>query len=197
MKSCNRTHENIWWRRGFFQGEATHCTFAGLILWLPKTSATRLQSFCLWEPAVVLEALKLKVFKCPNKVSNFFWVTSVSVNPLVPFQKQVKYHCHIELHLSCSRVPGSTSVFFFFYESKTINCSIVHRFAVLMPTLAHWLGDSQNYHVLCESILFWKIFRISLSMIIFAIILAKKKDIKLKYRKKSSLFCYFMKTFLN
>ena len=112
MKSCNRTHENIWWRRGFFQGEAVHCSFAGLILWLPKTSATRLHSFCLWEPAVVLEAFKLKVFKCPNKVNNFFWVTSVSVNLLVPIQKQINYHCHIELHLSCSRIPGSTSVFF-------------------------------------------------------------------------------------
>ena len=92
-------------------------------------------------------------------------------------------------------------------------CSILHRFAFLMPTLVCWLGDSKNYHILRTWILFWKIFRISdnspavwlfrdivivffsLSMIIFAIILAKKKGIKLKYTKKSSLFCYFMKTF--
>ena len=24
-------YENTWWERGFFEGEATHCTFAGLI----------------------------------------------------------------------------------------------------------------------------------------------------------------------
>ena len=28
---------------------------------------------------------------------------------------------------------------------KTINCSILNRFALLMPTLSHWPGDSPNY----------------------------------------------------
>ena len=34
----------------------------------------------------------------------------------------------------------------------------------------------------------------SLFMIIFVVILARKRDIKLKYRQKSSFFCYFMKS---
>ena len=88
------------------------------------------------------------------------------------------------------------------------NCSIPHRFALLMTTLAHWPGDSRNYHALRASILSCKIFTIydnspvvslfhvivivfSLFMIIFVINLANKRDIKLKYRQKSSflLFC--------
>ena len=43
---------------------------------------------------------------------------------------------------------------------KTINLSIPHCFALLMLTLAHSPGDSQNYHVLCALLLSWKIFRI-------------------------------------
>ena len=81
---------------------------------------------------------------------------------------------------------------------KTINCSIPHRFTLLSPTLAHWPGDSRNYHVLHELILSYKIFRIydnsplvylfyaiviilCLFMIIFAITLANKSNIKLQY----------------
>ena len=88
---------------------------------------------------------------------------------------------------------------------KTINCSILHGFALLMPTLAHWPEEPRNYHVLRALILpvksssfmiiipqfdyFTLYFSfISLFMIIFAIILAKKTDIELKYRQKSSYF---------
>ena len=41
---------------------------------------------------------------------------------------------------------------------KTINCSIVPRFALLMSTVAHWPGDSRNYHVLRALKLSSKIF---------------------------------------
>ena len=88
---------------------------------------------------------------------------------------------------------------------KIINCSIVHRFALPVTTPAQWPGDSRNHHVLRALVLSCKIFRIYdsftaiwlfdvivmvflLFMIIFAIILAKKRDIKLKYRQKSSYF---------
>ena len=43
---------------------------------------------------------------------------------------------------------------------KTINSSIVHCFALLMPILAHWPEDSQNYHVVQTLILSCKIFHI-------------------------------------
>ena len=71
--------------------------------------------------------------------------------------------CHIEIHLSCGSVPGSTLVFSTMEVTlngclapchperllrKTINYSILHRFVLLMPTLAHWLEESRNYHVL-------------------------------------------------
>ena len=84
---------------------------------------------------------------------------------------------------------------------KAINCSIL-LFTWLIPTLVYWLEDCRNYHVLCDLILSCKIFHIydnspvvwlfhiivivffcSLFMIIFAIILAKKRDIKSKLTK--------------
>ena len=43
---------------------------------------------------------------------------------------------------------------------KTINRSIVHCFALLMTTLAHWPEGSRNYHVLRALMLPCKIFHI-------------------------------------
>ena len=94
---------------------------------------------------------------------------------------------------------------------KTINWLILHH-SSSMPTFAHWPGDFQNYHALRALISFSKIFRIhdnspavwlfhvivivfSLFMKTFAIILAKKRDIRLRYKQKSSFFCYFVKCF--
>ena len=78
--------------------------------------------------------------------------------------------------LSGGRVPGSTSLLFSSMEvrltkclitfhsvrllRKTVNCSIVHRFALFMPTLMHWPRNCQNNHVLRAPILSCKIFRI-------------------------------------
>ena len=90
---------------------------------------------------------------------------------------------------------------------KIINCSIVHRFALPVTTPAQWPGDSRNHHVLRALVLSCKIFCIYdsftaiwlfdvivmvflLFMIIFAIILAKKRDIKLKYWQKLSFFSF-------
>ena len=78
--------------------------------------------------------------------------------------------------------------------------------SLVMPTLVLLPEESRNYHVLRASILSSQIFRIydnysavwlflviviviSLFMINFAVILAKQKDKKLKYRQK---FCYFV-----
>ena len=74
-----------------------------------------------------------------------------------------------------------------------------------MLILAHWPGESRNYHVSRALILSRKIVRtydnspvvllfhvivvfFSLFIIIFSITLANKRDIKLKYRQKSSFF---------
>ena len=57
---------------------------------------------------------------------------------------------------------------------KTINRSVVHRLALLMPTLAYWPGDSRNYHALRALILSCKIFRIydnSPAVLLFHVIL--------------------------
>ena len=128
---------------------------------------------CFQDDLSVLEVFRLKVLKFANKVSNFFVCQVCLLNSYVLFQKQIKSPCHIELHLCCDRVPRFFSVFFSSIEvgiiglltkchperllRKKINCSILHRFALL----AHWLEDSQDYHVLRTWILFCKIFRIS------------------------------------
>ena len=86
-------YESIWWQRDFFQGDATHWTLAGLIMWLPRTLATRLHSFCWREHTQFLlvetcgcarsisyfqdllsdlKAFRLKLFKFPNKENNSF-----------------------------------------------------------------------------------------------------------------------------
>ena len=94
---------------------------------------------------------------------------------------------------------------------KIINCSILHRFSRLMPTLAHWPGESRNCHVFCALISSCKIFRpydnspavglfhviviaFSLFIIIFTTILTEKRDIDWKYRQET-VFCYFVKSF--
>ena len=82
----------------------------------------------------------------------------------------------IELHLSCGRVPEFTPVFLSTIEvrlsgcletchserllRKTINCSILHRFALVMPALALLPDRSRNYHALHALILSCQIFRI-------------------------------------
>ena len=45
-------------------------------------------------------------------------------------------------------------------QHATLSYSIVHRFALLMPTLAHWPRDSRNYHVFRALTLPYEIFRI-------------------------------------
>ena len=108
---------------------------------------------CFQDDLSILKAFTLKVFL---NVPSFFFLMEWQVyllNSFVPFQKQIKQPCHTEPHLSCSRVPGSTPGFFSTMEvrlngclatcrserllRKKINCSILHRFALLMPTLAH------------------------------------------------------------
>lgn len=95
-----------------------------------------------------------------------FWETLVSLlNSFVPFKKQIKYPYHIELHLSCRRVPGSTYVFFLLWHPgrllrKEITSFISSFFRLLMPTLTHWPIDSRNYLVLRVLMFSCKIFRI-------------------------------------
>ena len=95
---------------------------------------------------------------------------------------------------------------------KAIHRSILDRFSQLMPTLPHWLGGYCNYHVLPGIILSCKISRIYdnspalclfhaiviiffLFILIFAIILARKRDMTWKYRQKSSFLSFCEVTF--
>ena len=72
---------------------------------------------CFQDDLSVFKAFTSKVFKCPNKKVFFEWQVYL-LNSFVPFQKQIKQPCHIELHLTCGRVSGFTPVFFY-YGSKT------------------------------------------------------------------------------
>ena len=131
---------------------------------------------CFQDVLRPLKAFTLKVFKCSSKEVFFFDWQVYLLNSFIPFQqKQIMQPCHIELHLSCGSVPGSTPVFSTMEVTlngclapchperllhKTINCSILHRFALLMLTLAHWPEESRNYHVLCALISSCQIFLI-------------------------------------
>ena len=70
---------------------------------------------CFQDELSVLKAFTLKVLSVPIKKFFFEWQVYLS-NSFVPFQKQIKQPCHIELHLSCGRVPGSTPVFFLLWK---------------------------------------------------------------------------------
>ena len=68
---------------------------------------------CFQDDLSVLKACTLKVFKCPNKKGFLFEWQVYFLNSFVPFQNQIKQPCHIELHLSCSKVPEIHPCFFF------------------------------------------------------------------------------------
>ena len=102
---------------------------------------------CFQDDLSVLKACTLKVFKCPNKKGFLFEWQVYFLNSFVPFQNQIKQPCHIELHLSCSKVPEIHPCSFSPMEVRlseclatchperllrqTINCSILHRFALV------------------------------------------------------------------
>ena len=102
---------------------------------------------CFQDDLSVLKACTLKVFKCPNKKGFLFEWQVYFLNSFVPFQNQIKQPCHIELHLSCSKVPEIHPCCFPPTEVRlseclatchperllhqTINCSILHRFALV------------------------------------------------------------------
>ena len=121
---------------------------------------------CFQDDLSVLKALIVPI----KKFFSFEWQVYLS-NSFVPFQKQIKQPYPIELHLSCGRVPGSNPVFFLVRLSgclatchferllhKTISCSILHWFALVIPTLPILLEESRNYHVLYALILSCQIF---------------------------------------
>ena len=117
---------------------------------------------CFQDDLSVLKAFTLKVFRCPNYF--FFEWQVYLLNSFAPFQKQIKQPCHIKFFLSCGRVSGSSPAFFSTMEvrlngclatchperllRKKINCSVLHRFALLRPTVVDWPEELRNYHVL-------------------------------------------------
>ena len=99
---------------------------------------------CFQDDLSVFKAFTSKVFKCPNKKVFFEWQVYL-LNSFVPFQKQIKQPYHIELHLSCSRVSGSTPVF----STMDVRLSgCLATCSLVVPALALLPEESRNYHVL-------------------------------------------------
>ena len=111
---------------------------------------------CFQDDLSVFKAFTSKVFKCPNKKVFFEWQVYL-LNSFVPFQKQIKQPYHIELHLSCSRVSGSTPVF----STMDVRLSgCLATCSLVVPALALLPEESWNYHVLRVLILSCQIFHI-------------------------------------
>ena len=111
---------------------------------------------CFQDDLSVFKAFTSKVFKCPNKKVFFEWQVYL-LNSFVPFQKQIKQPYHIELHLSCSRVSGSTPVF----STMDVRLSgCLATCSLVVPALALLPEESRNYHVLRVLILSCQIFHI-------------------------------------
>ena len=131
---------------------------------------------CFQDNLNVLKAFTLKVLKCPNKKKYFFWVTSISVKFFCSFseanQATLPHRAPSELWqgswihsclFSIMEVRLSRCLATFHPERllrKSINCSILHRFALVMPTLPLLPEESQNHHVLRALILSSQIFHI-------------------------------------
>ena len=111
---------------------------------------------CFQDDLSVFKAFTSKVFKCPNKKVFFEWQVYL-LNSFVPFQKQIKQPYHIELHLSCSRVSGSTPVFSTMDVRLSGCCATC---SLVVPALALLPEESRNYHVLRVLILSCQIFHI-------------------------------------